>query len=74
MSCGMEGARPYLVRTRRAWAAMLIERKAAGDGARAAALIAAALADAGELGMKREIVRLERLSQRVDTGEGWVVT
>jgi predicted ATPase/class 3 adenylate cyclase len=57
------GARPYLVRTRRAWAAMLIERNAAGDGARAAALIAAALADAGELGMKREIVRLERLGR-----------
>lgn len=56
------GARPYLVRTRRAWATTLIARNAVGDHRRAAALIAAALAEAGQLGMKREIVRLQRLS------------
>ncbi len=60
------GARSYLVRTRRAFAAMLIERNAAGDAARAAALIASALSDAGELGMQRELVRLERLGQAMN--------
>jgi class 3 adenylate cyclase len=56
------GARPYLVRTRRAWAAMLLERNAAGDAAHAAALIEDALAEASRLDMKREIERLHRLS------------
>jgi hypothetical protein len=61
------GARPYLVRTRRAWAAMLIDRNAPGDGARIAALMAAASGAAVELGMQREIVRLERLGARMST-------
>ena len=56
------GARPYLVRTRRAWAAMLIDRNAPGDSARIATLMAAASGTAVEFGMQREIVRLERLS------------
>ena len=59
------GARPYLVRTRRAWAAMLIDRNAPGDGARIAALMAAASGAAVEFGMQREIVRLERLRERM---------
>jgi hypothetical protein len=59
------GARPYLVRTRRAWAAMLIDRNAPGDDARFEALMAAARGTAAEFGMQREIVRLERLSKRM---------
>ena len=55
------GARPWIVRTRRAYAAMLLDRNASGDRARAAALIAAGLAEAEQLGMAREIVRLQRL-------------
>jgi hypothetical protein len=61
------GARPYLVRTRRAWAAMLIDRNAHGDGARIEALMAAAGGMAAELGMQREIVRLDRLNERIST-------
>ena len=61
------GARPYLVRTRRAWTAMLIDRNAPGDGARIAALMAAASGAAAEFGMQREIVRLERLGERMNT-------
>jgi class 3 adenylate cyclase/tetratricopeptide (TPR) repeat protein len=60
------GARPYLVRTRRAWAAMLIDRNAPGDGARIDALMAAAREAAVASGMQREIVRLERLGQRMN--------
>ena len=63
------GARPYLVRTRRAWAAMLIDRNAPGDGARIAALMAAARDTAVEIGMQREIVRLDRLSERISTSQ-----
>ncbi len=63
------GARPYLVRTRRAWAAMLIDRNAPGDGERIVALIAAASGAAVELGMQREIVRLGRLSERMSTSQ-----
>jgi class 3 adenylate cyclase/tetratricopeptide (TPR) repeat protein len=59
------GAQPYLMRTRRAWAAMLIDRNAPGDGARIEALMAAASGAATELGMQREIVRLDRLSKRM---------
>jgi class 3 adenylate cyclase len=59
------GARPYAVRTRRAWAAMLLDRGATGDAPRARELIAAGLAEAGSLGMAREIVRFERLSARL---------
>ena len=63
------GARPYLVRTRRAWAAMLIDRNVPGDGERIAALMAAASGAAVELGMQREIVRLERLGERMSTSQ-----
>src|SRR5262249_8827342 len=61
------GAQPYLVRARRAWAAMLIDRNAPGDGARIVDLMAAASGAAAELGMRREIVRLERLGERMNT-------
>jgi len=63
------GARPYAVRTRRAWAAMLLDRGAAGDSVRAQELIAAGLAEARTLGMAREIVRLERLRARLESAE-----
>jgi class 3 adenylate cyclase len=63
------GARTYLVRTRRAYAAMLLDRKASGDCARATTLIAQARAEADQLGMQREIVRLERMRQRIDARE-----
>jgi hypothetical protein len=58
------GAHPYLVRTNRAYASMLLDRKAPHDGTRAAELIAKAADAAGELGMQRELVRLERLHHR----------
>jgi hypothetical protein len=61
------GARPYAVRTRRAWAAMLLDRGAPGDSARVLDLIGAGLAEAGTLGMAREIVRLERLRARMES-------
>jgi class 3 adenylate cyclase/tetratricopeptide (TPR) repeat protein len=60
-------ARPYLVRTRRAYASMLLDRDAAGDCAGAAKLIEEAHTEANQLGMQREIVRLERLRRRIDT-------
>jgi len=60
------GARPWLVRTRRAYADMLLDRNAAGDRAHAADVIAVAHAEASRLGMQREIVRLERLRRRID--------
>jgi len=44
-------ARPHLARTRYEYARALQERQSAGDGARAAELLAAARADAEELGM-----------------------
>ena len=59
------GAKPYLVRTRRAWAAMLIDRNAPEDRGRIEALLVAARVAAAELGMAREIVRLERLGERM---------
>jgi len=59
------GARPYVVRTRRAWASMLLDRNAPGDAARARDLIAAGRAEAEQLGMARELVRFERLTQRL---------
>jgi len=59
------GARPSIVRTRRAWASMLLDRNASGDAARAAELIAAGRAEAEQLGMAREIVRFERLIERL---------
>jgi len=59
------GARPFVVRTRRAWASMLLDRNAPGDAARARDLIAAGRAEAEQLGMAREIVRFERLTGRL---------
>ncbi len=55
------GARPYLVRTWRAHAAMLLERDAPDDRAHAAKLIDEGRAEADRLGMRREIDRLDRL-------------
>ena len=60
------GARPWVVRTRRAWATTLLDRNPPGDAARARDLIAAGRAEAETLGMARELVRFERLSARVD--------
>jgi hypothetical protein len=59
-------ARPWVVRTRRGWAAMLLDRNDPGDRARAADLIAAGRAEAEQLGMARELVRFERLSARLE--------
>jgi class 3 adenylate cyclase/tetratricopeptide (TPR) repeat protein len=59
------GARPSIVRTRRAWASMLLDRNAPGDRERAAELIAAGRAEAEQLGMAREIVRFDRLTERI---------
>jgi len=59
------GARPSIVRTRRAWVSMLLDRNAPGDRERAAELIAAGRAEAEQLGMARELVRFEHLSARV---------
>jgi class 3 adenylate cyclase len=59
------GARPYAVRTRRAWASMLLDRDAPGDRGRARELIAAGRAEAETLGMARELVRFERLTERL---------
>lgn len=56
------GARPWVVRTRRAWAAMRLARGAPGDTARARDLVAAALPEAETLGMAREIERLRQLA------------
>jgi tetratricopeptide (TPR) repeat protein len=58
------GARPYQVRTRRAFAAMLIHRNARGDLDRAIELIDSAAIEAERLGMKREIMRLDLLHAR----------
>ena len=60
------GARPYVVRTRRAWAAMLLDRNAPGDTARARDVIAAGRTEAEQLGMARELVRFERLQARLE--------
>jgi class 3 adenylate cyclase/tetratricopeptide (TPR) repeat protein len=59
------GARPYLVRTRRAYAAMLLDRDASDDRAHAAKLIDEGRAEADRLGMRREIDRLDRLRHRM---------
>ena len=59
------GARPYIVRTRCAWAAMLLDHGAPDDAARARELIAAGLTEAEALGMAREVVRFERLRARM---------
>ena len=55
------GARTWIVRTRRAYAAMLLERNHPGDSGRGNEFLASALAEAEQLGMQREIVRLNRL-------------
>ncbi len=56
------GARPSIVRTRRAWAAMLLDRNAPGDRERAAGR-----AEAEQLGMARELVRFERLTAQMES-------
>lgn len=60
-------ARPYVVRTRRAWAAMLLDRGAPGDAARARELLTAGLAEAETLGMPREVIRFQRLRERMES-------
>ena len=59
------GARPYLVRTLRAYANMLLDRNGPGDQTRAAKLIEEGRVEADQLGMKREVVRLDRLRYRM---------
>ncbi len=59
------GARPYLVRTLRAHAAMLLDRDEPGDRAHATKLIDEGRAEAHRLGMRREIDRLDRLRCRI---------
>jgi tetratricopeptide (TPR) repeat protein len=63
------GARPYLVRSVRSYAHMLLDRNESGDRQFANTLINRGLAEADQLGMKREIVRLERLRNRLDMPE-----
>jgi hypothetical protein len=60
------GARPYLVRTRRAYSQMLLDRNTSNDHGRAAKLIEVARAEADQLGMRREIDRLDRLRRRLN--------
>lgn len=55
------GAATFLVRTRRAYADMLLARGGGGDAERATALATTALADAARLGMAREVERLTAL-------------
>jgi class 3 adenylate cyclase/tetratricopeptide (TPR) repeat protein len=59
------GARPAAVRTRRAYAAMLLDRNAPGDQQRATALITAALAETEQLDMPAEAAKLQRLRERL---------
>jgi class 3 adenylate cyclase/tetratricopeptide (TPR) repeat protein len=59
------GAKPFLVRTYRAYAAMLIDCHRPGDEQRAAHLHSAGLALAEELGMPVEAARLRELGSRV---------
>jgi tetratricopeptide (TPR) repeat protein len=59
------GARPAAVRTRRAYAAMLLERNAPGDQSRAADLITAALAETEQLDVPAEAAKLQRLRERL---------
>lgn len=60
------GARPFVVRTRRAWASMLLQHGAAGDAGRARELIVSGLAEAETLGMAREVELLQRLQAQLD--------
>jgi hypothetical protein len=64
------GARPSIVRTRRAWASMLLDRNAPGGCDRARELIAAGRAEAEQLGMARELVHFERLHARLSPSQG----
>ena len=64
------GARPYHVRTLRAYAGMLLDRDAAGDAARATKLIEEGRIEADQLGMRRELIRLDRLRHRIDSSKG----
>jgi DNA-binding CsgD family transcriptional regulator len=57
------GGRPWLAHTRHEYAAMLLERKRAGDAPRAAALLDAALATCRELGMIALEQRVQSLRQ-----------
>ena len=59
------GARPYLVRSRRAFANMLVDRNGPGDRLRATELVEAAYPEAEHLGMKREVERMERLRRGI---------
>jgi class 3 adenylate cyclase len=59
------GASNELVYARRAYAAMLLDRNAPGDAARAGQLIAEGLAEAEAFGFRRHVVLLERLRDRV---------
>jgi hypothetical protein len=59
------GARPYLVRAQRAYASMLLDRKLPDDRTRAVRLIDEGSAEAGRLGMRREIDRFDRLRRRI---------
>ena len=59
------GARPWVVRTRRSHAEMLLDRNAPGDAERARDLIDAGRAEAEQLGMAREVLHFERLTQRL---------
>ena len=59
------GARPWVVRTRRSHAEMLLDRNAPGDAERARDLIDATRVEAEQLGMAREVLRFERLTQRL---------
>jgi predicted ATPase/class 3 adenylate cyclase len=61
------GARPYVVRTLRAYASMLLDRSAAGDNAHAAKLIEEGRLEADKLGMTREVIRLDRLRHRMQS-------
>jgi hypothetical protein len=63
------GARPYLVRSIRSYAHMLLDRNESGDQQLANTLINRGFAEADQLGMKREIVRLERLRNRLNMPE-----
>jgi class 3 adenylate cyclase/tetratricopeptide (TPR) repeat protein len=64
------GARPYVVRTLRAYAGMLLDRNAAGDNMRAAKLIEEGGIEADKLGMGRELIRLDRLRHRAASPKG----
>jgi len=60
------GARPAAMRTRRAYAAMLLDRDAPGDPQRAAELITAALAETEQLDVPAEAAKLQRLRARIE--------